>query len=160
MSDLLSSDVVVGGHSFRLQKIPAKRASLLFNRLMRLFAPTLAQITGTLSKKFRLRDLMTSETNTLAPTLMQFFTTFTEEEQSRLFDDLFENVRWKNSKSEWLELRPFVDECFTGHTADMFKLLIECIKFQFSDFKDAFTAALNASKANTAENSQDQIPMQ
>lgn len=154
---LLSSEVVVGGRSFRIQKIPATRASLLFNRLMRLFAPTFAQITGGKNKPVELKDLMTSNTNSLTPTLMQFFTVFTEEEQSRLFNDLFENVRWKNENSEWMELRPLVDECFTGHVSDMYKLMFECIKFQFADFKDAFRAALSASKNNTAVSSQDQM---
>lgn len=160
MSDLLSSEVVISNRTFRLQKIPAKRSAVIFNRLMRLFAPTFAQVTGTLSRQFQLKELMTTNTSALAPAIAQFFTTFTEEEQTRLFDDMFDGVRWRNDKSEWMELRPMVDECFTGRTSDMYKLLIECIKFQFADFKDAFIAALNASKVNMAANFQNPIPIQ
>jgi hypothetical protein len=158
MSELLSSEIEIGKRMFRIQKIPARRASLLLNRILRLLAPAAAQVTGALSAQFRIMD---ASVGALAPAFTQFFSTFTEEEQTKLFDDMFQNVRWKSDRGEWLELQgPLVDECFTGHVSDMFRLLIECIKFQFGDFKDAFTAALNAYGTKTAVSSPKTIPMQ
>ncbi len=140
---LLQEDVVVGGKTFRLQKFPALTGYLLLNRILRIATPPLAKaVSGAVLTSFK--QLLSADLGNFAPALEMFFSSFTEAEQERLLKDLFAGVKWKNDKSEWSDLLPFLNEVFMGRLFGMVELQIAIIKFQFADFKDALIAAIGA----------------
>lgn len=150
MAELLSSEEVIGDRTYRLQKFPAIKGSLIFNRVMKLFVPTLTEVVTSFRDLGSFNSFLSSDTKTLGPALVSFFKEFTEQEQERLLNDLFSVVHVKNDSGDWVPLPPVLNTIFQGKIMDMFKLAWSCLNFQYGDFLDALKAAVSASMKRAA----------
>lgn len=139
--------VDLDGFSYQITQLPARRATRLFNRLVRGVGPGLAMLLGdaVASGSFSLADL---NVLALAPALREAFDRLPDAEIDAIMDELFSTVRVV-TKGESLELSKIFDAHFQGRTVAVYKLLWEALKTNYSDFSDALAAVALPSRAQS-----------
>lgn len=154
----LSSVIKVGDINFQLRKMLPLPSAALFNRCCRIFAPSVAKIFDSMKAAGNFQSFLQLGTGNLGSTLSEFFQGFKEDEQEKLFRDLFEYVKVQNKRGEWVDLLPFMDTTFMGQPKAMFTLAFKCLSFQYVDFFGDLKSAFRSTNKEVAE--QQEIPNQ
>ncbi|MBI5543609.1 MAG: hypothetical protein HY901_06960 [Deltaproteobacteria bacterium] len=127
---------VVGGHTYAVSQLPARRAGELFVKLGRLGGPSLLELIS------RGRDL-DRDVRALAPVVVLLFDRIPPGEFTAIADELL-----STATRDGKPLADTVDLVFQGQLFNMMQVLWFAIVVNFSDFRDGLAGLLGPAMAD------------
>lgn len=127
----------IGGTTFEVHQLPARRSLRLIARLGKVLGPVLTRVAGILREGGKVGDLQVEK---LAPVLGGLFEALPPAEAESLFEEILASTHVVKGGRP-VPLWPVVDIELQGRTLDLFKVAAFALEVNYADFFDALRAA-------------------
>ena len=116
--------VTINGCDYKIAYMSPTLAARNFIKVSKMVIPLIGIITDSLDKEITSID---------KDSFVNIASCLSEDEIAYLFDSFFQYVQ-VSKDGKYIPLKNFAESHFQGKVFDMFHLLFECLKFNYSDF--------------------------